>query len=275
MYSTPKPISEFDKNIKLAEGYLMWKKYDSAIMLLLPLIDEYPDEPIIYDKLANCYFLKDDFKKALYYIETAIDLNPENYLYYINISRIYSFISDFNKSIKFLEKAIDIYSIDKKIFPPVKMYSKNKHTKIVYLELKELFNELQQLIFLKNNIILKKPFEHQIYFENNYFHIFNEELQIEKIGDKKLSTYKAFCHAILGFYTNYVLGLNAEMDIIYKKIVKNIQEEKKENNIVMEYYKKNKSNIDKYKNIPLNASEDLDLFYETLPYRQQANLTLL
>lgn len=272
--TTTKPVSELESNIKIAVGYLMWKKYDSAIMLLLPLINKYSSYPIIYEKLANCYFLKDDFKKALYYIKKAINLNPDDYLYYITLSRIHSFMQEYNKSIKYFEKAIELYYLGKKIFPPIKIFSKNSQTKICYLELNELFKELQLLIFIGNNIILKEPYEYKIIFNDNYYFIQNEDLQIKKSGEDKLLTFKSFCHAIIGFYNNYVLGYNDEMDNIYNKISNNIKEIKKRPNRVQEYYKKNKSKIDKLSNRSLNTSEDLELFYETLPYRQQANLTL-
>ena len=61
---------------KLASVHLLSGKADEALALLLPLKDEYKDQPEVVEGLGLGFYLKSDFRNAVSYLERAVALRP-------------------------------------------------------------------------------------------------------------------------------------------------------------------------------------------------------
>lgn len=71
-------LEKISNKIAEAQKYSFNKQYKRAEVLLLDLIEEYPEVSVPYDLLANIYYLSNNTSKALFFYEKAKVLSPSN-----------------------------------------------------------------------------------------------------------------------------------------------------------------------------------------------------
>ncbi|MDD3223931.1 MAG: tetratricopeptide repeat protein [Clostridium sp.] len=87
---------------------LLHRDPNSALNYLLPLTDEFGDDPILYYNIAVAYRILKSYDKAIYFLNEAMAIDS-NYADIVNELGInYAALGDYDTAIKYLRKAFEV-----------------------------------------------------------------------------------------------------------------------------------------------------------------------
>lgn len=82
--------------------------YDYAQELLEDMLEDYPDDPSVRNKLSECYYQQGDYHRAKQLISQLILEDPHYESYHYNLALIYQRLDEHTKAIKQYEKLLDM-----------------------------------------------------------------------------------------------------------------------------------------------------------------------
>lgn len=106
-------ISDFRNSLKIVDDYdkaksLVYDEPETALKLLLPLLNELGNECEIYYYIAICYRILEIPEKAIYYLRESMDID-NSYPEVLNEMGInYACMEDFNSAIPYLRKVFEL-----------------------------------------------------------------------------------------------------------------------------------------------------------------------
>lgn len=106
-------ITEFKHNLKNLINYnkgkeLLYDEPKEALMCLIPLIDEFGDDPYLFFYIAVAYRILENYEKAIYYLNESFSLD-NNIVEVVNEYGInYAMIGDYDKAIAYLRKGFEV-----------------------------------------------------------------------------------------------------------------------------------------------------------------------
>ena len=101
-----------DAGINLAGAYILTKKFKKAVLILEPLSEHNPDNPMIWTNLGAAYLgnpvlAKDeDQLRAIAAFEHALEINPAAPSVAYNIGLIYRDRGEYDEAIEWFQKAV-------------------------------------------------------------------------------------------------------------------------------------------------------------------------
>lgn len=106
-------ITELKISLKNVVNYEEGKEliYDDpkkALSLLIPLLDEFNDDAILYYYIAIAYRVIENYEKAIYYLMEAINIDSNMPEIINELGINYASLGNFEKAIEFLRKAFEV-----------------------------------------------------------------------------------------------------------------------------------------------------------------------
>jgi tetratricopeptide (TPR) repeat protein len=105
-------VLEFINSLKSIVTYergkeLLYEDADGALKLLIPLLEEYSDNPSVYYHIAVGYRILENYEKAIYYLNEALVINDALVEVVNELGINYASLGDFDKAIQYLRKAFE------------------------------------------------------------------------------------------------------------------------------------------------------------------------
>jgi tetratricopeptide (TPR) repeat protein len=105
-------VLEFINSLKSIVNYergkeLLYEDADGALKLLIPLLEEYDDNPSLYYNIAVGYRILENHEKAIYYLNEALVINDALVEVVNELGINYASLGDFDKAIQYLRKAFE------------------------------------------------------------------------------------------------------------------------------------------------------------------------
>lgn len=155
-----------EKTIKQAKALRREDKLEESEELLLALLDEYPDDPLVLFEVGGAYDVMGLESEAIPYYERAIDEGlegPELLECLICLGITHRVIGDFQESVDALEQAVDDFPDDNgsKTFLALAYYSNEQYSEAVQLLLdlllqtsndEQILSYADTLDFYKDNL---------------------------------------------------------------------------------------------------------------------------
>lgn len=85
-------------NLLLADIYLYQKDYLNAEKIYKTLLEDYPTDSEIYNKLGMYYFNTNSYEKAIDHFKKAIQLDPKNFDYFYNLYSVYKIQNNYKEA---------------------------------------------------------------------------------------------------------------------------------------------------------------------------------
>ena len=95
-------VVDYEKANEMLEG-----SPKEALKRLLPLLDKFQDDPIIFYKIGVCYRRLENFEKAIYYLMESAKLDSAIVETINEIGICFAMIGNHEEAIKYLRKAFD------------------------------------------------------------------------------------------------------------------------------------------------------------------------
>lgn len=86
---------------------LLYEDAESALKLLIPLLEEYGDNASLYYHIAVGYRILENYEKAIYYLNEALAIDDALVEVVNELGINYASLGDFNKAIQYLRKAFE------------------------------------------------------------------------------------------------------------------------------------------------------------------------
>jgi tetratricopeptide (TPR) repeat protein len=102
LQSSLSSVVTYEKGISL-----LYDEPDSALKLLLPLLDEYGDNAALYYYIAVGYRILENHEKAIYYLNDALNIDDALVEVVNELGINYASLGDFDKAIQYLRKAFE------------------------------------------------------------------------------------------------------------------------------------------------------------------------
>jgi tetratricopeptide (TPR) repeat protein len=102
LHSSLSSVVTYEKGIAL-----LYDEPDSALKLLLPLIDEYGDNAALYYYIAVGYRILENHEKAIYYLNEALNIDDALVEVVNELGINYASLGDFDRAIQYLRKAFE------------------------------------------------------------------------------------------------------------------------------------------------------------------------
>lgn len=106
-------VTEFKESLKLIINYengkeILYESPKEALKLLLPLLDEFGDDAVLYYYIAVAYRMLENYEKAIYYLNESVSID-NNIVEVVNELGInYASLGDYKTAIAYLRKAFEV-----------------------------------------------------------------------------------------------------------------------------------------------------------------------
>lgn len=105
-------ITEFHHSLKNIVAYergkgLLYEDPDSALKLLIPLLEEYGNDATLYYNIAVGYRILENYEKAIYYLNEALTIDDALVEVVNELGINYASLGDFETAIRYLRKAFE------------------------------------------------------------------------------------------------------------------------------------------------------------------------
>lgn len=106
-------ITELKISLKNVVNYeegkeLIYDDPEKSLALLIPLLDEFNDDAVLYYYIAIAYRVLENYEKAIYYLMEAINIDSNMPELINELGINYASLGNFEKAIEFLRKAFEV-----------------------------------------------------------------------------------------------------------------------------------------------------------------------
>ena len=85
------------------------KQYDESLKIFQKLLENEPDNYLIFSKIALIYQIKKNYNKAIEFYKQSLSINPDNPSANNNLGNIYRALGEYDKAIECFKKDLNSY----------------------------------------------------------------------------------------------------------------------------------------------------------------------
>jgi tetratricopeptide (TPR) repeat protein len=110
--TSDKEVIDFKEDLSKSADYEKGKEliYDDpkgALKLLIPLIDQFPEDATLLYYIGVCYRILENYEKSIYYLNQALELDNDLVQVVNELGINYAKLGDFDTAVKYLRKAFE------------------------------------------------------------------------------------------------------------------------------------------------------------------------